>query len=223
MTELYSLKMGNKYIGDPRDIIGEYEMDLMYDGEESDYAEYKKAFNRKLVDSLPLVDKTRGYGTDEIEVISVRTCDNEKKFSSKFSTGDPLTVDIKINAAKNYKDVYCFIRFAYMHDIKKNDIQSIVGIKQKIQIEKGISTITLKLDSAGFTTGTYRVSIHLFDESSLTPYFQGSFGYIDFKNKVATLLKVGEQGQPYYWPKYNLKLSNEDIEYKEKTSHNTFG
>lgn len=193
------LKEGNQIKeGQPREVIGQYELDQMSQGQE-DYIDYKEKYNESLVNSLKLVDKTTGYGTDEIKIDLVQTLDRNDNFVVDFQTGDLLKLIIDLQTQRRYDDVFCFIRIGYIQDLKTNTVESVLGVKKQLNLKKGKSSINLLIPELGLTTGIYRVTLHLFDKSSLTPYFQGSFGYFNFKNSKATLLKVGQLGQPYYW------------------------
>lgn len=150
-------------------------------------------------DSLRCVKKYKGFGTDEVNINSIRLLDARAEPKLIFWSDESLTLEISYEASKPLSNVFAWISFIYVRDYESDENNLVcLGARQRVSLEQGQHTLTVHFDKVQLTTGEYKIAFHLFDETFTQPYSQGHYGYFTVKNEIATLLRVG-MSTPMCW------------------------
>lgn len=150
-------------------------------------------------DSLRCVKKYKGFGTDEVNINSIRLLDARATPKLIFWSTESLTLEVSYEASAPLTNVFAWISFIYVRDYETDENNLVcLGARQTVNLEQGHHTLTFHFDQVQLTTGEYKIAFHLFDETFTQPYSQGHYGYFTVKNEIPTMLRVGI-GTPMCW------------------------
>jgi lipopolysaccharide transport system ATP-binding protein len=149
--------------------------------------------------ALRCVKKYKGFGTDEVNINSIRLLDARAAPKLIFWSHESLNLEVSYEAFTQLNNIFAWISFIYVKDYESDENNLVcLGARQMVNLEPGQHTLTFHFDQIQLTTGEYKIAFHLFDETFTQPYSQGHYGYFTVKNEVATLLRVG-MSTPMCW------------------------
>jgi lipopolysaccharide transport system ATP-binding protein len=194
-------------LGPPKDIVPIYELMLKTGEVPSDpIVNINKITNGSYC--LRNVRKYEGFGTDEVEILSIRLLDNTNQPKLDFISEEALAVEARVKSNTAIKDAKLWVSFIYINDYDKDEENLVcLGTRENIDIKQGESIIKLHFNSIQLTTGEYKIAFNLFDETFTNPYSQGHYGYFTVKKGIPTMLSVGI-GTPTCWANPNLEVIN---------------
>ena len=194
-------------LGSPREVIANYELMLQM-GKDSPV--------QSIPDNADSVDDPTalkpvfqyGFGTDEMEIKSVRLLDREGVAKLDFWSMEPLTVVAEVVAKGDIRDAYLWVSFRYVFDRNKEDeILECLGTRKRITIKEGKHVIKVSFKETQLSTGEYKMLFALFDDTFTTPYAPPTYyGYLTSKSPVPTMLRV-KNGVPVCWTDAGLEVN----------------
>jgi len=195
----------------PEKVIPEYELMLQTNEELKKEVEEEKILEKN---KFSMTWKCKGFGTDEIDILKFELLNEQEKPASVFRSDDRIEIKAKIFSKKNLENVIIFLRFFYIKDKKiyldnphDDEIKACLGAREKLNIPKGKSTVSLTIPKTQLSTGVYVVDFRLYDETFSQPYFQGEFGYLKIKKEFSSMLQPGKT-TPYCWINVKARLIN---------------
>lgn len=176
-TKTILLHNGKKHFeGDTKEAISQYEL-----------LSLTNKYHAKDIDSsqnngLKLVKKFSGFGTDELEIISVKLLDRTGNPKIDFYSEDLFAVEIRLRCDLDLKK----LRF-YMSFINSDEVVCL-GFDRELVPSKGVISIRVPLDIIQLTTGEYRVSLRFYEDTIDLPLTHGQYGYFTIKKRKAVLI-----------------------------------
>jgi lipopolysaccharide transport system ATP-binding protein len=155
--------------------------------------------------ALRCVKKYKGFGTDEVNINSMRLLDAHAAPKLVFWSEESLDLEVSYEASSQLNNVFAWISFIYVRDYETEENNLVcLGARPLVNLQQGRHTLTFHFEKIQLTTGEYKVAFHLFDETFTQPYSQGHYGYFAVKNEIATLLRVG-MSTPMCWTQARSK------------------
>lgn len=149
--------------------------------------------------SLPLVKKYHGFGTEDVEVQKFKLLNINNEPKLEFWSDDLLKIEITYNSLIEIDEAVAWFSFVYMNNYEGEEGNLVcLGTKEKITIKKGLNKLVFEFTKIQLTTGEYKIAFHIFDSTFTLPYSQGHYGYFVVKNENATQLRVSI-GTPMCW------------------------
>lgn len=156
-------------------------------------------------DSLRCVKKYKGFGTDEVNITSIRLLDAHAAPKLSFWSEERLTLEVSYESAAPLSNIFAWISFIYVNEYGADENNLVcLGARSLVNIQPGQHALAFHFEQVQLTTGEYKIAFHLFDETFTQPYSQGHYGYFTVKNEIATLLRVG-MSTPMCWTQARIE------------------
>jgi lipopolysaccharide transport system ATP-binding protein len=155
--------------------------------------------------ALRCVKKYKGFGTDEVNVTSIRLLDENAAPKLVFWSAESLTLEVSYDSTAQLHNIFAWISFIYVRDYETDENNLVcLGARSLVNIQPGQHTLVFHFEQVQLTTGEYKIAFHLFDETFSQPYSQGHYGYFTVKNEIPTMLRVGI-GTPMCWTQARIE------------------
>lgn len=203
-TDALLLDYGKQIMyGEPREVVPVYEL-LLKTGEI--HLDEQLMPGNLYNNGISLVKKYSGFGTEDIEVLSLVLFDVSDKPKNLFWSDDVLKLKIDLQSPIEIIDGFAWISFIYMNNYKGEDGNLVcLGTRERIQIKPGKNSFTFEFSSIQLTTGEYKIAFHIFDSTFTLPYTQGHYGYFTVKSEIPTQMRVG-LSTPMCWTNSKIQV-----------------
>ncbi|MCE5324692.1 polysaccharide ABC transporter ATP-binding protein [bacterium] len=181
------------YEGDVTEAIAKYELLMLQDSVSDDVWSASSSDP----DSLQLVKRYAGYGTDEVAVESIKLFDENGVPCKRFDSDSPMVLSATIRSSVK-DDMRLLVNLINERDIR------CLGLAQQVSVSEGIHELNFKLDPLQISTGRYKVQFVLFDSLYTNPFTQGHYGYFDVEKRCP--VRTPGENSPLCWvaPKINV-------------------
>lgn len=195
-------------VGSPKNVVPVYEL-MLKSGKLLDVNDAAIIEKMKVdTNCLRNVRKYEGFGTEEVEIQSIRLLDNVSRPRLEFISEESLILEARISSDTEIKDAKLWVSFIYVNDYDKDEENIVcLGARELVNLNQGESIVKLHFNSIQLTTGEYKIAFHIFDQSFSNPYSQGHYGYFKVKKGIPTLLRVGIS-TPTCWTTPKLEVLN---------------
>jgi ABC-type polysaccharide/polyol phosphate transport system ATPase subunit len=194
-------------VDEPAAVIAEYEIRLRRgNGGDAD-----EAATSGTGASLPLIFRYPGYGTkDEVAVRRLELRGPEGVAAREHVTGQAAVLALELEVAANLPSAVLYASFIHVEDRRDRDRDLVaLGLTESVSLGEGRCIVGLDLGPLPLTTGEYKVSLVISDESRNNPYAQGHYGYFTVKSDKPTGLSAG-RGTPLCWVRPGVSVSVAD-------------
>lgn len=160
------------YQGEVGEAIAKYELLMLTD----EVGYLIESITDTASDSLQLVKKYSGMGTDEVQVKSIRLLDENGNARKHFDSDERVTISVDVRCSVSNK------ARLLVNLINEREIRCL-GIAESVFVTEGHKEIRVTFCPLQLSTGRYKVQFIVFDDMYTNPYTQGHYGYFEVEKK----------------------------------------